>query len=138
MVLASVSYKAYSSSFGRNLQHLCFVPKYRHKIFVHKDVQERCAQSFADTAQRYGMRIHELAFNIDHVHMVVEIGPRLSVADAARLFKGASAHALFGALPWLRQKYFWGGHLWSPAYFFDSVGMNTYENVQQYVRGQAT
>jgi len=136
MDLASVSYKRYSSAIGRAVVHLCFVPKYRHPVFAHGVVQRRCAELFREIAARYGMQIHELGFDIDHVHVLVDIGPGLSVAAAARLFKGISSRCLLRDLPWLRRWYFWGGHFWSPAYFFASVGPATYETVVRYVREQ--
>ncbi|MBI2232490.1 MAG: transposase, partial [Candidatus Aenigmarchaeota archaeon] len=35
-------------------------------------------------------------------------------------------------------KKLWGGHFWSPAYFFDSVGEQTYERLENYVRNQGS
>ena len=98
------------------------MPKYRHKIFAHKEVKEFCEELFYQTAEKYGFTIEELGFDIDHVHLVVDLTNKYSAWQIAKLLKGISARKLFQKFPWLRTKYFWGGHLWSPAYFFDSVG----------------
>ena len=141
MYLSSVSYKTYSSSIGRNIQHICIVVKYRNEAFLDSSIRNCCENSFEKTASEYGMQFHAIGFDKDHVHMTVDIGNKLSVADAVRLLKGRSAHDIFTKFPYLKQWHpteprFWGGNFWSPAYFFDSVGMNTFENVQDYVHSQ--
>ena len=127
---------SYSSSIGNLSAHLCFVPKYRHKIFLHKQVKERCEQIFHEVANKYRFVIKELGFDIDHVHLIVDLTNKYSACEVARLLKGISSRKLFKEFPWLRKKYFWGGHLWSPAYYFDSVGRTTYETMSNYVKKQ--
>lgn len=130
-----MSYKHYSSSIGTMTAQLVFVPKYRHKIFSHEQIKRRCSELFRSIAKQYGMEIIEEGFNIDHVHLVVDLGNKTSAAKAAQLLKGISARFLFEEFPWLRSRYFWGGHLWSPAYFFGSVGKNL-DDTRAYVRNQ--
>ena len=132
----SVSYTHYSSSIGRAMMHMCFVCKYRHKIFRFEEIKSRCTELFYSVAEQYGMKIEELGFDKDHVHMLVDLGNKQSPANAAKLFKGISARYLMKEFLWLREKYFWSGHLWSPAYFFDGVGQNTYDNMKRYVKAQ--
>jgi len=136
LVMTSVSYAHGSSSVGRALFHMCFVPKYRRKVFRHEQIKRLCEESFKQTAQLYGMQIEELAFNIDHVHMKIRISHTLSLADAARLLKGRAAHFIFLRASWVRKYYFWGGHFWGAQYFFDSVGANE-ETITRYIRNQA-
>jgi len=128
---------SYSSSIGNLSTHITFVPKYRHKIFAHPEVKDFCEEVFRQVAEEYGFRIDEIGFDIDHVHLLVDLTNKYSAAEAARLLKGTSARKLLQEFPWLRQKYFWGGHLWSPAYYFGSVGNATYGVVSNYVRNQA-
>lgn len=130
----SVSYKHGSSSIGRALFHFGFIPKYRHKIFANEEIKKRCEALFRETSERFAMKIHEIGFDVDAVHMLVDIGHKLSPAGAARLFKGISARLLMKEFSWLRAQCFWGGHLWGPQYFYDSVGVRTYETIQNYVR----
>lgn len=68
--------------------------------------------------------------------MVMSLPPTLSVADAVRLLKGISSRKLLQAFPWLRQRFFWGGNLWSGAYYFDSIGRTTDDVIYNYVRNQ--
>jgi len=55
-----------------------------------------------------------------------------------QLLKGVSSRKLLRAFPWLRQRFFWGGHVWSPAYYFDSVGDVDSDTMNAYVRSQGT
>jgi len=127
---------SFSSSYGQLTIHVSFIVKYRHKIFGFEEIKKLCEAQFRATAQCYGIEIKEIGFDVDHVHLLVSLNPKTSIADVARLLKGASAKKLFEIFPFLRKKYFWCGHLWSPAYYFDSVGRNTYEVMEQYVRCQ--
>lgn len=131
---------SYSSGFGNSTHHVMFVPKYRHTIFRDARVRQRCSELFREVEERYkdqyGLKIRELGIDEDHVHLLIEMGPNCSIATAVKLLKGFSAYKLFKEFPYLRSRYFWGGHLWSPSYFFRSVGPATLEVMQNYVRNQ--
>ena len=133
----SVSYKHSSSSIGRAVFHLCFIPKYRHKIFYFPKIKRCCLKSFQKTAEKYGFRILELSFGLDHVHMLVDIGHKHSISEAVQLFKGRSSYELFRENPWLRNRSFQKGHFWSPACFYDSVGHSNFEQMMHYIKFQA-
>jgi len=127
---------SYSSSIGRAKFHVSFIPKYRHKIFLYERVKKVCEHSFKKTAEKYRFIIKELGFDTDHLHIVLEIPPNYSISQIIKLLKGRSARKLFKTFPWLRTKFFWGGSLWSGAYFFDSMGDVNSEIVEKYVRTQ--
>ena len=124
----------HSSSIGRAMFHICFKVKYCHEIFVFKQVEQRCEEIFIEVAVRYGIRITDIGFNKDHVHLVADIG-LLSISQVAKLLKGTSGKLLLREFPWLKRKYFYGSGLWSPATFFDSLGRNIQE-VSDYVKSQ--
>ena len=133
----SMKMNSFSSSYGQLTLHMCFVVKYRHKVFANERVSKFCEHVIRQTAQRYSIHIKEIGFDTDHVHLLVSVNPSISPAKIAHLLKGASAFKLFRAFPWLKTK-LWGGHFWSPAYFFDSVGDNTFERLENYVRNQGS
>jgi len=127
---------SYSSSIGKTRHHISFIPKYRHKIFGFERIKVVCEKSFYKTAEKYDLTIRELGFDIDHLHLIVDIPPRYSVSQIVKLLKGRSSRKLFKSFPWLRRRYFWGGRLWSPAYYFDSVGDVQSEVIERYVKQQ--
>jgi putative transposase len=129
-----VGMTSHSSSYGRALFHLSFIVKYRHKIFSYSAVRKRCEQLLVEAAVEHKIQIIEIGFDVDHVHMVVEIGLK-SVPEVVKLLKGYSAKVLLQEFPELKQQFFYGSGLWSPAYFFDSIGSD-YFGVCDYVRNQ--
>jgi putative transposase len=132
---------SYSSSLGCSRHHISFIPKYRNDIFSYSRIKAVCEYSFYETAAEYRFRIIELGFGTDHVHLIVDIPPHLSISAVVKLLKGRSAKKLFKAFPWLKvyspnEPRFWGGNFWSGAYYFDSVGSTTTEVMQNYVKSQ--
>ena len=123
-----------SSSVGKLVVHLGFKAKYCHKIFVHKEIQQRCKEIFYEVADAHGILITEIGFDKDHAHIVADIGLK-SIPEVAKLLKGTSAKFLLREFPLLKQQYFWGSGLWSPIVYFDSVGRNL-EDISSYVRNQ--
>ena len=134
--VSGASIKSYSSSVGKNVMHVCFKTKYCHRVFDDERVKGRCEEIFRETAGRYGMAIREIGFDHDHVHLTVDAGPNHSPASMAKALKGNSGHRLLHEFPHLKQRYFWGSGLWSPAYYFDSVGGRTSSEIDAYVRNQ--
>ena len=126
---------SFSSSFGQQTFHVRFKVKYCHKIFRFERVKRLCEAILLATAQSQRIEIREIGFGDEHVHLLISISPAMSLAKAVGLLKGSSAFKLFRAFPWLRN-ILWGGHLWNPAYYFDSVGDSSYERLEEYVRNQ--
>ncbi len=123
-----------SSSIGRAVFHICFKVKYSHRIFEFEKVKRRCEEVFTEVSIAYKFSITSIGFNKDHVHLIADIG-LLSVSQIAKLLKGTSAKVLLREFPWLKEEYFYGSGLWSPATFFDSLGRNI-DEVSDYVKSQ--
>jgi putative transposase len=79
------------------------------------------------------MEIHAIEVDIDHVHIYLEIPPKLSVGKAVRVLKSLSARHMLAKFPYLKQL-FWSAQMWSPSYFVRSVGEGvTAETVKRYI-----
>ena len=127
---------SYSSSIGRNTLHMGFKVKYCHRIYDDKQVEKRCAEIFREASEKYGLVLHEIGFDRDHVHIDVDGGPNYAPKDIAKLLKGISGRKLLKEFPYLKKKYFWGSGLWNPSYYFDSIGDKTKEEIDKYIRSQ--
>lgn len=127
---------SYSSSRGNNSLHLSMKAKYCHRIFDDKKVEGRCREILHEVGDKYRIKINEIGFDGDHVHMDVDGGPNYAPKDLAKLFKGTSGRKLLKEFPYLKRRYFWGSGLWSPAYYFDSLGEKTKEEIDEYIRNQ--
>lgn len=131
---------SFGSSVGLVVGHLGFCPKYRHKIFSHGEIKARfvelCNEVQERHNRRYRIRIRELGIIEDHVHMAVESGMDCSPSKLAQLFKGYTSRKLLEEFPWLRQKYFWGGSLWTKSHYYASTGVTDYNTVSDYIKRQ--
>ena len=126
---------SYSSSIGRLELHISFKIKYCHPVFESEPITSRCKEIFYDVAHKYSIVIKEIGFDRDHVHLIVQLNPSMSVSQAAKLLKGTSGRKLLEEFPYMKSKYFWGSGLWSPTIYFDSIGQNP-EQISNYVRNQ--
>ena len=77
-----------------------------------------------------------LAGNVqaDHIHLVVAIPPKYSVAEFVGFVKGKSAIKIFDLHPTLKRRY-WGRHFWAKGYCVSTVGLDE-EQITKYVRWQ--
>ena len=115
--------------------HLVWTPKYRCKAFQ-KPYTDTLKQIFIKIAYDYDMEILELEIPTDHVHMLISIPPHTSVSDTIRTFKSISAKEMFNRYPEFEKKYFWGGKLWSPSYFAETIGRVNEQAIKKYIKDQ--
>jgi putative transposase len=74
--------------------HIVFVPKYRFKQLVGDVAQEteHCIRAF--TEQQHA-EIVELNVQIDHVHLLVNVPPKVSISNFVGTLKGRTAIRIF-------------------------------------------
>ena len=85
-------------------------------------------------AKKMNFKILEIEGETDHVHLLVEIPPKLSVSQIVNALKGVSSRMLRKNYPQLR-KY---KSLWSPSYFAISCGGAPIDAIESYIREQST
>ncbi len=129
------NFTSYSSSIGRLELHISFKVKYCHKVFRIESIANRCKDIFLEVARENKIAISDIGFDQDHVHLIVQMNPNISVSQLAKLLKGTSGRKLLQEFPFMKRKYFWGSGLWSPVVYFDSIGQNP-EEISSYVRNQ--
>ena len=114
--------------------HIVWTPKYRYKILVGpvKVEVEKCIRMFAEDLR---CEIAELNVQIDHVHLVIMVPPKISISTLFGTIKGRCAIRVFNKFPYLRQKLYWGNHFWSPGYCVDTIGLD-FEKICKYVKYQ--
>jgi putative transposase len=79
--------------------------------------------------------IEEMNVQIDHIHLVVSIPPKVSVSVLMGTLKGKLAIKLFKSYPDLKKKPYWGNHFWARGYFVSTVGIDE-EIIKRYVKYQ--
>ena len=88
------------------------------------------------SAKRLDLVLVELNHDKDHVHLVVEYPPKVSISDAANALKGNSSFvARRDCKEELRPK-LWGSAFWTPSFFAASCGGAPIETLKLYVQNQ--
>ena len=82
-----------------------------------------------------GCEKKELNIQIDHIHLVVSVPPKVSISRVMGILKGKTAIKLFKSYPQLKKKPYWGNHFWSRGYCVDTIGMDE-EKIRKYVKYQ--
>jgi putative transposase len=111
---------------------LVFVSKCRYKVFRNGFTKKTCECAFYEVAEKHGIRIEELEFQLDHVHLMVHIPARLSVSYVVQLLKGVSARRIFDASSGLRKRYP-RGSFWSRVKYYGTVGPMTDTTIRKYI-----
>jgi putative transposase len=117
----------YSSAVGEIWVMATFKIKYCHKVFDIVAVRQLADALLNQAFQLYNVRCRKLAFDSDHVHMIVDLG-LYSKIELAKKLKGFVGKKLFELMPWLKKSKFWGSGFWNPAYDIRSINdMNIYD-----------
>lgn len=130
MELKSTAHKV-----GINVHHLEWCTKYRYQMLRKDEYKNACEDAIRAQANRHGITIRELFAMPEHVHVSCELPPSMSQSKALQLLKGGSSYLLFRLQPKFRLRYR-KGHFWSPGAYAGSVGHNTVETVDAYVKNQ--
>ncbi|EOU1105726.1 IS200/IS605 family transposase, partial [Clostridium perfringens] len=71
---------------------------------------------------------------VDHIHMLVEIPPKMSVSSFVGFLKGKSSLMIFEKFANLKYKY-GNRHFWCRGFYVDTVGKNK-KAIEDYIRNQ--
>ena len=88
-------------AFWRTYYHLIWTTKDRQEVIT-PDTERALVGFLIGKAHELGIIVYAIAILPNHVHLVVAIPPRLSVAHAVKHLKGASSHAFGKRFSWDR------------------------------------
>ncbi len=114
--------------------HIVWVPKYRFKILTGKVASEvtRCIRAFTEQQQ---CEIVELNIQLDHIHLLVMIPPKIAVSSYVGTVKGRTAIRVLNQFKELKQRPYWGNHFWAKGFCVDTIGLDA-EMIRLYVLHQ--
>jgi len=112
--------------------HLVCVTTYRSSVFVAKSLV-LIEESFREVARKMDFQILEFNGEADHIHVLIEYPPKLSVSSIVNALKGVSSRR-YGQAGY--PKPYGKDALWSPSYFVSSVGGAPIEILKQYIKNQ--
>jgi putative transposase len=84
--------------YWRLYYHFVWATRNRDPL-IDEPVEALIRESLAESAEALSARIHAVGMVADHSHLLVSMPPKVAPADAISRFKGASSHAVRGALP---------------------------------------
>ena len=113
--------------------HVVWIPKYRKKV-LYGELRKYLGEILHELAKQKECKIEEGHLMSDHVHMLISIPPKYSVAQVVGFLKGKSAITL--ARTYLgRRKNFTGQSFWARGYHVSTVGRDE-EKIRNYIRHQ--
>src|SRR3989338_773091 len=92
-----------SSAVGEVCVMATFKVKYCHKIFDMIAVRQLADALFHEAFDTYAIRCRKIAFDSDHVHMILDMG-NYSKPEIAKMLKGYVAYHLFIMMQWLKKQ----------------------------------
>ena len=113
--------------------HIVFAPKYRRKVFFNEKRIEigKILRKLCEFKQ---VTIVEAEVCPDHIHMLVEIPPKMSVSGFVGYLKGKSSLIIYQRWGNLKFKYR-NREFWCRGYYVDTVGKNK-AKIAEYIRNQ--
>ena len=113
--------------------HIVFAPKYRRKVF-YGEKRKDIGSILRQLCEWKQIHIIEAEVCPDHVHMLLEIPPKISVSSFVGFLKGKSSLLLYERFPELKFKYR-NREFWCRGYYIDTAGKNA-ARITAYIRNQ--
>ena len=113
--------------------HVVFAPKYRRKVF-YGDKRLEIGQILRQLCNWKGVNIINAEVCPDHVHMLIEIPPKMSVSSFMGYLKGKSSLMIYEKWGNMKFKYR-NREFWCRGYYVDTVGKNT-KAIDEYISNQ--
>ena len=126
-------YESLSHSKWECKYHVVFIPKYRRKALF-EALRKELGAVFRELARQKACRIEEGHLRPDHVHMLLSIPPKQSVAAVVGYLKGKSAIHIARTYRG-RSRNFLGESFWARGYFVSTVGRDE-TKIREYIRQQ--
>ncbi len=113
--------------------HIVWIPKFRKKV-LYGELKQYFGEIFHELPKQKECKIEEDHLMSNHVHMLISIPPKYSVAQVVGFIKGKSAISI--ARIYLgRRKNFTGQSFWARGYHISTVGRDE-EKIRNYIRSQ--
>ena len=113
--------------------HVVFIPKFRKKV-IYGELRRYLGEVLRRLAQHRESEVEEGHLMVDHVHIMLSISPKYSVAQVFGYIQGKSAIHIARKFAG-RPRNFVGQHFWARGYFVSTVGRDE-QAIRVYIREQ--
>lgn len=105
----------------------------RRKKLLNGQLDKRLKELIHEAVADIEGEVIALETHYDHVHLFVNVLPKLSPAQIIHKVKGYSSHTLRKEYPWLKTKM---PSLWTRSYFASTAGHVSGDTIKRYVEEQ--
>jgi putative transposase len=116
------------------MYHLVWIPKYRKRLLEGK-LAKRVEELIRECAELNDWEVHEISVQPNHVHIMVQLNPNISVSKAVQYFKGGSSRVLRKEFVALKE-FLWGDSFWADGYFAETSGQLNEVALRKYIQNQ--
>ena len=113
--------------------HVVIIPKYRKKTHYGK-VRRKVGEILRELCQQRGIELLEGKTMPDHVHMLLSVPPKYSIAHTIGFLKGKSAARIHRNVLKTKGTLF-GRSFWARGYCVSTVGWDE-KGIREYIREQ--
>ena len=113
--------------------HVVFAPKYRRKVF-YEEKRLEIGAILRELCRWKGVEIVEAEVCPDHIHMLLEIPPKMSVSGFMGFLKGKSSLMIYQKWGNIKFKYR-NRQFWRRGYYVDTIGKNA-KAIKEYIANQ--
>ena len=113
--------------------HIVFAPKYRRQVF-YGEKRRAVGDILRKLCEWKDIKILEAECCPDHIHMLLEIPPKISVSSFMGYLKGKSSLMIFDKHANLKYK-FGNRKFWAEGYYVSTVGLNE-ATIRKYIQQQ--
>lgn len=115
--------------------HLIFVIKYRKKLLDSKLSNDM--KNILMTTQTPDFRIEVMESDLDHIHLLIDYDPVLSISMIVRHLKQISSIEIWKLHEQYLKRHFWKHRtFWTKGYFVSSIGSASIDTIVKYIKEQ--
>lgn len=112
--------------------HIIWCPKYRRKVLTN-DIEIRLKELLLSKASELGLVIEKMEVMPDHVHLLLDVDPKIGIYSVVTKIKGYTSKQLREEFPAVKKRI---PTLWTHSKFISSVGSVTLDVVNNYIEEQ--
>lgn len=112
--------------------HVIFCPKYRRHV-IKGAIETRLKELILEKQKEYEYEVIEMETMTDHVHLLLDVNPKVGVYSVVSKIKGYTARTLRLEFPELKSQL---PCLWTYSKFISTVGSVSLETVKRYIENQ--
>lgn len=116
--------------------HLIFVTRFRRAL-LKGCMSTDCKKCLHSICEKNGWDIIRVETDKDHVHMLIEYPPTVSISSIVQRLKRESTYYMWKSYGDILRKHYWyQDTFWSKGYFYNSIGEASTDTIIHYIEAQ--